>query len=146
MNVFGRVPLFGARCQGRVVLNEYGRLVKEEWLRGQTLRSEIALDSFVVMPDHLHGIVVITRETGIKGDAGQMPAQKDARRRLRRAPRSLGGLVAGFKSSTTRRINLARGTPGVVIWQSNYYEQVIRSEKELLTIREYIKNNPLREN
>jgi putative transposase len=62
---------------------------------------------------------------------------------LRRPPRSLGSLMAGFKSATTRRINALRGSTGRAVWQSNYHEHVIRNERELAG-RTYIQNNPLK--
>jgi len=59
------------------------------------------------------------------------------------SPRSLGAFVAGFKSAVTKRINDLRQTPAAPVWQRNYYEHVIRSDGELLRVREYIVNNPL---
>jgi len=58
------------------------------------------------------------------------------------APKSLGAFIAGFKSAVTRRINGLRGTPGLPLWQRNYYEHIIRNDDELRRIREYIRNNP----
>jgi REP element-mobilizing transposase RayT len=58
--------------------------------------------------------------------------------------KSLSSMIVGFKSKTTRKINEIRKTPGAKLWQRNYYEHIIRSEKELNQIREYILNNPLK--
>ena len=71
------------------------------------------------------------------------PVGAHGRAPLRRAPQSLGAFVAGFKSAATRRINARRGTPGTVVWQRNYYEHIIRDERSLDRIREYIAANPL---
>jgi len=57
-------------------------------------------------------------------------------------PKSIGSFIGGFKSSVTKRINAMRATPGIPIWQRNYFEHIIRNENELLDIREYIFNNP----
>jgi putative transposase len=140
ITVFQRAALFGHCLRGSVRLNEFGLIVEEEWLRSQTLRSEVHLDVFVVMPDHFHGIVLFSpgNTNSVRTDACKDSA------RFYRPPRSLGSLVAGFKSSTTKRINIVRGMPGARVWQSNYHEQVIRSGKELAAIREYINNNPTR--
>jgi hypothetical protein len=62
---------------------------------------------------------------------------------LYRPPKSLGSLIAGFKSTATRRLNVQRGTPGIPVWQRNYYEHIIRNDESLNRIREYIINNPL---
>lgn len=125
------------------MLNQYGRIVEEEWLRSQLLRPEVALDAFVVMPDHFHGIVVLSgSDEGNPCETAGSANNPGAF--LRRHPRSLGSLMAGFKSATTRRINTLRGSPGRAVWQSNYHEHVIRNERELAGIRTYIENNPLK--
>jgi putative transposase len=94
------------------------------------------LDEFVVMPNHLHGIIFI-EELDV-GATGGSPFRSGPRRR------SLGSFVSGFKSATTKQINALRQTPGVLVWQRNYYEHVIRNEQSLDRIREYIANNPAR--
>jgi putative transposase len=143
LNVFGRVPLFGSiRGQG-VVLNELGTIAEEEWLRCKDLRSEVDLGAFVIMPDHLHGIVMIAPP--VITTCGPSTQRNEPREgALYRRPRSLGALVAGFKSSTTRRINLLKGSAGAAVWQRNYHEHVIRHDKELAAISEYIMRNPLK--
>ncbi|HWP92234.1 MAG TPA: transposase [Thermodesulfobacteriota bacterium] len=127
---------FGDIVEGRMFLNEIGFLVSDEWIRSVQLRKEIELDEFVVMPNHLHGIVII-RESNV-GATGRSPLPKGPK------PRSIGAFIAGFKSSATKRINIMRGTSGFRIWQRNYYERIIRNEDELNEIREYIANNPLK--
>ena len=61
---------------------------------------------------------------------------------IQRPPRSLGSFVAGFKSACTKRINTLRDMPGTPVWLRNYYERVIRNERELKAIRKYILDNP----
>ena len=63
---------------------------------------------------------------------------------LRRLTGSIGSIVAGFKSTTTKQINIMRSNSGCPVWQRNYYERVIRDEGELSRAREYIVNNPLK--
>lgn len=58
------------------------------------------------------------------------------------APGSLGAVIGGYKSALARRINALRSTPGAPVWQRNYYEHIIRSERELESIRRYIHDNP----
>jgi len=89
------------------------------------------LDLFVIMPNHIHGIILIV-------GAGLKPAPTD---RIKQYP--LPEIVRGFKTFSARRINVMRVTLGVPVWQRNYYEHIIRNEDELNRIREYIKNNPL---
>lgn len=118
-------------------------IAEEEWLRCKQLRIEADLGDFVLMPDHLHGIVTIA-PPAVAGSKPSRDGIKPQPRTLHRQPRSLGSLVAGFKSSTARRINLLRGSLGAAVWQRNYHEHVIRNDKELAAITEYILSNPLR--
>ena len=122
--------LFGAVIAETVRLSPLGRVVEAEWLRSSEIRREIELDSYVVMPNHLHGIVAIDQSVHID-------ALKPRSRR-----RSLGSFVNAVKATTTRRINEMRATPGAAVWQRNYYEHIVRSEDELNRIREYIAINP----
>jgi REP element-mobilizing transposase RayT len=88
----------------------------------------VQLDAFVIMPNHIHGIVAIT--PGVGGDACVAP--------------TLGTIVGSFKSAVTKRINILRGAAGSAVWQRSYYEHVIRAEHDLNKIREYIEHNPSR--
>jgi putative transposase len=134
-----RKPVFG-RAQGdEIVLNEFGMIAEYEWNRTASVRDEMACVEHVVMPNHLHGIVIINDV----GQAAQKVVGAHGRAPLHRPPRSLGSFVAGFKARVTKKVNLARGTPGNPLWQRNYYERVIRDEDELNRAREYIRNNPL---
>ena len=116
-------------------LTDYGRIVSQEWEISAKIRHELTLDAFVVMPNHVHGVVII-KESNV-GATGGSPIRRGPRQR------SLGSFLSGFKSATTKRINDLRRTSGLV-WQRNYYEHVIRNEQSLRRIREYIANNPAR--
>lgn len=132
--VHDRACLFGEVVDGAMRLNELGALVASEWLRTATIRPQVTLDEFVVMPNHFHAIIAIEDSR-----RGVLPY---ARPRFRSPAESLGSIVRGFKSATTTLINSMRNSPGVPVWQRNYYEHVIRNESELTRIREYIANNP----
>jgi REP element-mobilizing transposase RayT len=149
----GRVCLFGEIVAGEMRLNEYGEIVQKEWFRSAEIRREIVLfsDEFVVMPNHIHGIVRIVESPNAHvgatgptagatdatvGATGRSPLQGPAKR-------SLASFVAGFKSAVTKRINDRRGTPGATVWQRNYYEHIIRHAESLNRIRAYILDNPL---
>jgi len=144
-------------CTDNMQLNEIGEIVRNELLRTEQMRPEVIIDEFVVMPNHLHGIILIQ-----DGDAG-VSRNFVAAHRVRpcsapglptkrpygRAPQhrtsgTLGSIIAGFKSATTRRINNFLRTSDYPIWQRNYYEHVIRSEQDLDRIRQYIRDNPAR--
>ncbi|WP_204141832.1 transposase [Halomicronema sp. CCY15110] len=138
---FQRQCLFGQIIDGVMQLNECGQIVFEEWLNSSSIRQEIEFDQWVIMPNHLHGIVLITPV----GAHGRAPLPEPAPRRVGvayRKPRSLSSFVAGFKSATTKRINTARNSTGTPVWQRNYYEHIIRSEASCQRIRQYIHSNP----
>ena len=137
----------------------------EEWVRSSEIRLEIELDKWIVMPNHFHGIVIITHDrrgdrpvalrqttteplpTGIT-TKGQTPlGPTDEQRSYSNKPRgpkpySLSSFVAGFKFAVTKRVNEIRKTWGLPVWQRNYYEHIIRDETDLKKIREYIQYNP----
>jgi REP element-mobilizing transposase RayT len=118
---------------------------------------ELDMDEFVVMPNHIHGIVVINpQDSADVGDlmneksawvdgrgTGDRPvARTNAGRPIGPAKKSLGAFVAGYKSSVTTQINALRGTPGQPVWLRNYYEHIICTEKEYNNIVNYIHDNP----
>ena len=126
----GRARLFGRVTRGVVELTDIGRIVAEEWERTPSVRSNVELDAYVVMPDHIHGILVIThRDDGV--------APLEASSTLRSPARTIGAIVRGFKGAVVRR-------GGMPIWQRNYHEHIIRSEAALDRIRTYIVANPAR--
>ncbi len=128
--------IFGNVVNGEMVLNKCGKVVQEELDRSADIRREVELDAFIVMPNHIHGIVVIV-ESNV-GATGRSPLPKGP------TPKSVGAMLAGYKSAATRRINDLRGTPYTPVWQRNFYEHVIRNEDDLAEIKEYIVNNPLK--
>lgn len=138
----GRAPLFGDVVDGEMRLNEYGEIVRAEWFKTAQLRSHVVLheDEFVVMPNHIHGIIWIVDDVG----ATRRVAPTKTNPPAGPAPGSIGAIVGQFKSAVTRRINQRRGTPGVRVWQRNYHEHIIRHERALNAIRRYIAENPLR--
>lgn len=139
-----RACLFGEVVDGEMRLNDAGRIVREEWLRTAEIRPSVEMDAFVVMPNHVHGIIVI-----VSGDSWGTLQRAPT---LRRAPtverfgkptsNSIPTIVRLIKSATTTRINAMRDTPGAPLWQRNYYEHVIRDDDALHRIRDYIVNNP----
>ena len=144
-----RLCLFGAVVDGEMRLNEWGEIVQEEWFRSADIRWEIVLhrDEFVVMPNHVHGIIWIVDDDTVVG-AQRRCAPTTTQRAVggitptNVIPGSLGAIVRSFKSAVTKRINALRGVPGAPVWQRNYYEHIIRDEEELGHIHEYIRTNP----
>ena len=141
MVVRDRSCLFGEVANGEVQLNETGMLVADTWEWLATQYAYVTLDEYVVMPNHLHGIIAIDNRrggsrtaptSGTETTTTTMPSNR----------KSLGRLVGVFKTVMTKQFNLAHGTKGRPIWQRNYYERIIRDENELARIRKYILDNP----
>ncbi len=108
------------------------------------MRKEIRLDQFVIMPDHLYAIVLIDElsssseplSIGTVGAHGRAPQQ--------RKPRSLSSFDAAYKAASTRQIRVHLQEPGLLVWQRNFFDRIIRNQLELDRIREYILYNPLK--
>jgi len=130
-----RECVFGESVEGEVRLNGAGRGVEEVWDALPKHYPGVEVDAFVVMPNHVHGIVVLPDRVGAQHAA-------PLRRGLKVAPGSLSAIVRSFKSAVTKRINEAHGMPDTRVWQRNYYERVIRDEDELRGVRQYIADNP----
>lgn len=122
-----------------MVVNDLGRIVAAEWIRSAEIRSEIELGEFVVMPNHFHGIVNITTQP--VGAYGHTPVHHMP---VRSPSKTIGAMVRGFKSAVTKFVNEARNSPGVPLWQRNYYEHVIRDDADYNRIAEYVIANPQR--
>ena len=140
---FQRQCLFGQIIDGVMQLNDLGTIVAEEWRQSSTIRQEVDFDQWVIMPNHLHGIVLINATDPV--GANRVGAHRRAPLQMgvaHRKPRSLSSFVAGFKSATTKRLNTLRNTAGTPVWQRNYYEHIIRNEASLHQIRQYIQSNP----
>ena len=139
--------LFGEIIEGEIKLNMIGEVAAEERVKSSHVRKEFSRDIFIVMPNHLHGIVIINNSGDISnsGATGRSPLQATHSQIANRlAPKSLEAFVAGYKSSVTKRINKVRSSPKQPFWQRNYYEHVIRNDHELQRVRDYIVTNPLR--
>jgi putative transposase len=145
---FQRDMLFGEIQNAEMKLNRRGEIVKQDWFASAEIRNEIRLypEEFVVMPNHIHGIVWIVENDNVDvGADGIRPIRAQGLAPLRqsplhRKPRSLSSFVAGFKSSVTKRIRIELKETGV--WQRNYHDRIIRNERELDAIRKYIETNP----
>ncbi len=139
---YRKQPLFGEVVDGEVILSTAGEIVREEWFRTAEIRENVTLfdDEFVVMPDHIHGIIHITSSVGARRRRAPTCAEKFGNP----IPGSIPTIIRAYKSKVTRRINIERDTKGESVWQRGYIERFIRNEKELTAIRRYISENPIR--
>jgi REP element-mobilizing transposase RayT len=141
-----RACLFGRVMNGEMRLNDAGRMVWAEWHRLPERFPHLVLDAFVVMPNHVHGILVITDPAPTVGATVGATPTVGATTRV--AP-TVGNIIGAFKSRVT--VEYIRGvkTSGWPpfrgrLWQRNYYEHIIRNEHALNAIRQYIMENPRR--
>ena len=146
-----RVCLFGEVENGEIKLSKIGQLVIDCWYGIPKMFNNVELDEFVLMPNHLHGIFFINEADG-KGEAfSDLQYAKDALSSENASPLqprgtqsgSLSAVVQNFKSVSTRMVNKRYFKPGNKIWQRNYYDRIIRNDRELNAIRQYILDNPL---
>jgi REP element-mobilizing transposase RayT len=106
---------------GEVRLLRIGSIVLEHWQSIPSRHDGITLDEFVIMPNHIHGILVLETQS-----------------------HPLPGVIGSFKSLSTKAVNAVSRQPNDRLWQRSYHEHVIRSEEAQNRIREYIENNPMK--
>jgi REP element-mobilizing transposase RayT len=150
------VHLFGEVKDGEMVLNDAGKIARGGWFKTAEVRPYVKLneDEFVIIPNHGHGIIWIEEEE-VGTRRRRVQDWEEERARQRRAPTertenfgkpvkgSIPTIVRAYKSAVTYAVNAAENQRGAVLWQRNYYEHIIRNDRELNNIRWYILNNPL---
>jgi REP element-mobilizing transposase RayT len=151
--------LLGEIIQGIMHLSPFGRIVEKEWYRTATVRRNVELDAFVIMPNHIHGIIILTdtNRNPLRATRRYLPASSPdfiervaptagiMDKPLLKCPLSgsLGAMLGQFKSLSAKRINRLRQTPGVPVWQRDFYDHIIHREASLHAIQRYIVENPL---
>ena len=142
-----RALQFGEIRDGSMILNEHGAIVDEIWKEIPEHFPNVTLDEFIVMPDHIHGILLLGEYLDCKGTACRASTVEGCHASTvegfgKPIKGSLPTIIRSFKSATTRRINILRKKEGISIWQRNYYEHIIRNNDSLNRIRRYIHENP----
>lgn len=128
----------------KVRLSSVGKIAKQFWKEIPKHYPRVKLDEYIVMPNHLHGIIILTNPVGAQNfEPLQKKNLEPLRNRYQRTiPKSIGSIVRAYKSvvkhwcKNNGRVHFK--------WQRNYYEHIIRNEQDLNEIREYIINNPLK--
>lgn len=126
-------PILGHREGARVVRGPLGRLAEACWIRLPEHFPGMRLDLYSVMPNHLHGLIVILA-------AGSGPQREAFGQPTRH---TVPTMVRSFKAATTRMWREMSGRPDAVIWQGRYLERVIRSRRELASMRVFVRDNLL---
>jgi REP element-mobilizing transposase RayT len=140
---YWRIPLLCNISGEEVYLNSIGQIVKQCWESIPIFSHFAQTDQFVIMPNHIHGILILTGDNSISTSSANpefvgsgFPGPS------KYSTESLGKIIGRLKYRTTRSINILRRSPGQKVWQRNYYEHVIRNEEDLRICRENIINNP----
>jgi putative transposase len=151
--------LFGEIVNRQMILNDAGKIARECWIKIPEHFPNAVLHEYVVMPDHVHGIIelMIGDEgqndiTGIQNDTDGMqndtvrvqnfePLQKSSQNKFQKIiPRSVGSIIRGYKIGVTKFFR--DNTDIHLVWQRNFYEHIIRNEQSYFEISYYIVNNP----
>ncbi len=127
-----RECLFGEIRNGKMLLNEAGAAVLQTWNALPERFAPVETDSFVVMPNHVHGVI------------GLYPVRQAKRGAASRSPITLGRIIRAFKSLSAMAASRLLHRAGRPLWQRNYYEHIIRRGRDLDDLREYIRQNPVR--
>jgi putative transposase len=157
-----RECLFGEIENREMRLNEFGDIVQTCWKWLGHQYEYVGIDQFVVMPNHVHGILILNHGDQHVGAVREPPLQQPPLQQppLQQPPlrssqsgqsalpvkprKSIGRLIGAYKTVSSKQINQIRGTPGMPVWQRNYYEHIIRDDQDYKCIAEYIMNNPLK--
>lgn len=154
--IFGDIVGVGRdRPVQQIMLNDIGKTVENIW---QSLpdHHSVELDTFQIMPNHVHFIIHIVTRGSRPNTGGSRPAPTTTTTTtaittavgatrgspVTRGSPTLGTIIGLFKSECTKQIRCSMKNPQIKLWQRNYYEHIIRTESDLNKIRTYIKNNP----
>ncbi len=119
---------------GKIIPNEFGKIVESRWVWLRNQYPYVELDAFVVMPNHVHGLVRIVNPSVVTGrDLSLLMIPEKIK--------SLSEIIGAFKMTSSKDIHLA-GFPNF-FWQRSFYEKIIRSEQEANAVRKYIRENHL---
>jgi len=167
--VQGRECLFGEIVNGEMRLNDAGEFAKRCWIGISEHFPHVKLDEFVIMPNHVHGILIIHNFPAVgidvagatdpvalahaphcpnRATGSVAPIRDGDKNKLRKRPNgpsigSLGAIIGQYKSVISKRINAMHQTPGKIRWQRDFYDRIGRNDNELFCIRQYISNNPM---
>ena len=143
-----RECLFGDVINKEMQLTKFGLVAKQQWEKLPKRFPNIELGAYMIMPNHMHGIIEIINDRGTTGNrinlddelSRRAPTQEQFQKPVKG---SIPTIIRSYKSAVSYRINLMRRTDGVPVWQRNYYEHIIRNQTDLQNKTDYIEANPL---
>lgn len=140
-----RRPYFGKIVDDKMCLNHAGKIVEQFWTGIPDHFENVATDTFVVMPNHVHGIIQIHKRRDVALQRPYTTKQRPYNHfsRISPKPKSLSAVIRSFKSIVTKTVH--KLYPDINFkWQSRFHDHIIRNERSLQRIRTYIQNNPLK--
>jgi REP element-mobilizing transposase RayT len=126
-----RIKYFGDVLNNKMILNNCGKIANDYWKNIPNIYAEIEIDQFIVMPNHVHGILII------KNGTGRCPVPTEETRYG-----LISKIIGAYKSITTRKIQKISNNK--FLWQRSFYDHVIRDDNDMLRIQQYIVNNPFK--
>ncbi|MGB4773547.1 MAG: transposase [Daejeonella sp.] len=147
-----RECLFGEITNDKMILNDVGKIADECWLAIPQHFPNAVLHQYIIMPNHVHGIIQLIGDVVVAVENFQPLQQQTEPKRnefQKIIPRSIGSIIRGYKIGVTKfcRNEQPQNFPSrQPVWQRNYYEHIIRNEQSYHTISDYIINNPLKWN
>ena len=167
MIIQNRECLLGKIENNEIIFSDFGKIAKNEWYKSFEIRQELILDEFVIMPNHLHAIVIIDKtmahgtrvethgRASLQSEQSEQPEQTINQSQFYRKPKSLSSFIAGYKSAVTTKINnwidnhnrefqqyILKFNRNNRLWQPNYHDHIIRHDDEYWRIKNYINSNP----
>ena len=132
--------------EAKMILSDFGEIVFAEWQKSFEIRHELFCNEFIIMPDHLHAILIIDQPNG-----RVIPPTQSNHSNFYRMPKSISSFIAGFKSAVNSKIDdyidfhkldIPKYNRNNHFFQPNYHDHVIRSKTEYHRIKKYTINNP----
>jgi hypothetical protein len=134
---------FGEIVEGGIRLSEIGKIAKKYWLEIPKHFKNTRLDEFIIMPNHIHGIIAIEYKIKCRDVINHVSTNNNVYSQITpMGKQSLGEIIRFFKAKTTYEIHQSLKTN--FLWQPRFYDHIIRNDKSLDEIRQYIKTNPLK--
>ncbi len=128
----GRSKWLGNVINDEMIINSYGAICQQCWRDIPNHYNNLAIDTYIIMPNHIHGILIIGN---VNKREGYKPSPTNKLH-------SLSEIIRGFKTFSSKQINKTIKTKNKFEWQRSFYDHIIRNDKSLNNIREYIINNP----
>lgn len=158
---YKKEEIFGEIENGLMLLNNVGKIVQTSWHQIPKNYKNIKLDDFVIMPNHIHGIIRIVEaihespkiKRPIHESSEDNPSQNNIKQnsgvirelplRIERRKMLISKIIGRFKMNSSKLINDIHNSKGSHVWQRSYYDHIIRNDNDLNNIKQYIQNNPL---